>query len=82
MASLREKIYARIRPILAESLGADEDEIALDTDVYEDLNADTLEFHEEVIPLLEEEFAIQIDDADIAGLATVRELVEYLAENT
>lgn len=82
MASLRREIYARIRPILAESLGADEDEITLDTDVYEDLNADTLEFHEEVIPLLEEEFAIQIDDADIADLATVRQLVEYLAENT
>ncbi|MBF6613945.1 MAG: acyl carrier protein [Chloroflexi bacterium] len=82
MASLRREIYARIRPILAESLGADEDEITLDTDVYEDLNADTLEFREEVIPLLEEEFAIQIDDADIADLATVRQLVEYLAENT
>jgi acyl carrier protein len=67
--------------MLAESLGADEDEITWDTNVYDDLNADVLEFHDEVIPLLEEEFGVTIDDADVPDLATVRELVEYLAEN-
>jgi acyl carrier protein len=82
MASLREDLYKRIRPLLAETLGADEDEITWDTNVYDDLNADVLEFHDEVIPALEEEFGVTIDDADVPDLSTVRELVEYLAENT
>ena len=81
MPPLRETILARLRPILAETLGADEDEITLETNVYDDLNADVIEFHDEVIPLLEEEFGLTIDDADVPELTTVRELVQYLAEN-
>jgi acyl carrier protein len=74
-------LFERLRPLLAESLGADEDEITLDTNVYDDLNADTLEFHDEVIPLIEEEFGVTIDDSDVPDLTTVRELVSYLADN-
>ncbi len=81
MPPLRDTIFARLRPILAETLGADEDEITLETNVYDDLNADVMEFHDEVIPLLEEEFGVTIDDADVPDLTTVRELVQYLAEN-
>ena len=81
MPPLRETILARLRPILAETLGADEDEITLETNVYDDLNADVIEFHDEVIPLLEEEFGLTIDDADVPELTTVRELVQYLSEN-
>ena len=80
MAALRDTIYRKLRAILAESLGADEDEITWETNVYDDLNADTLEFHDEVIPLLEEEFEISIDDADVPDLTTVRELVGYIME--
>ena len=81
MASLRDDVYRRLTALLAESLGADEEEMSWETNVYDDLNADTLEFHDEVVPLLEEEFDVQIDNADVADLTTVRELVDYLAEN-
>jgi len=81
MSSLRDTVLARLRPILAETLGADEDEITLETNVYDDLNADVIEFHDEVIPLIEEEFGVSIDDADVPDLTTVGELVQYLAEN-
>jgi acyl carrier protein len=81
MANLRDDVYKRLRTLLADTLGADEDEVTWDTNVYDDLNADTLEFHDEVIPLLEEEFDVKIDDADVPDLTTVRELVDYLAEN-
>lgn len=81
MSSLRNDVYKRIRPLLAETLGADESEIDWDTNVYEDLNADELEFHDEVISLIEEKFGVLIDDKDVPDLTTVRELVEYVAEN-
>lgn len=81
MPPLRESILGRLRPILADTLGAEEDEITLETNVYDDLNADVIEFHDEVIPLIEEEFGVSIDDADVPDLTTVGELVQYLAEN-
>jgi acyl carrier protein len=81
MANLRDDVYKRLRVLLADTLGADMEEITWESNVYDDLNADTLEFHDEVIPLLEEEFDIQIDNADVADLTTVRELVDYLVEN-
>ena len=82
MASLRENIYRRLTALLAESLGADEEEIGWESNVYDDLNADALEFHDEVIPLIEETFGVTIDDEDVPELTTVRELVDYVAENT
>jgi acyl carrier protein len=81
MASLRDDIYRRLSNLLAESLGADEEEITWETNVYDDLNADTLEFHDEVIPLIEETFQVTIDDEYVPELTTVRELVDYVAEN-
>ena len=81
MAVLRNDIYEKIRSLLAESLGAEESEIDWETNVYDDLNADVIEFHDEVIPLLEETFDVTIDDADVPELTTVRELVDYIAEN-
>ena len=76
MANLRNDVYNRLRTLLADTLGADEEEITWETNVYDDLNADTLEFHDEVIPLLEEEFDVRIDDSDVADLTTVREAVQ------
>ena len=58
------------------------DEIDWETNVYDDLNADTLEFHDEVMQLVEEEFSVVIPDDEVADLTTVRELVDYVVENT
>jgi acyl carrier protein len=82
MLSLRENIYRRLITLLAEGLGAEEEEVSWDTNVYDDLNADAMEFHDEVIPLIEETFGVTIDDEYVPELTTVKELVDYLAENT
>ncbi|MEP6774186.1 MAG: acyl carrier protein [Chloroflexota bacterium] len=82
MADERKDIYKRLRTLLAETLGADEDEITWETNVYDDLNADVIEFHDEVMQLVEEEFSVVIPDDEVADLTTVRELVDYVVENT
>ncbi|MFL5733577.1 MAG: acyl carrier protein [Chloroflexia bacterium] len=82
MVPLRDDIYKRLTPLLAETLGADEEEINWETNVYDDLNADAMEFHDEVIPLIEETFGVTIDDEYVPELTTVKELVDYVAENT
>jgi acyl carrier protein len=81
MAANREGIYLKLRAILAESLGAEEESINWDSNVYDDLNADIIEFHDEVVPLIEEGFDVSLDVDDLADLTTVRDLVEYVAEN-
>lgn len=81
MADQRNDVYKKLRTILADALGADESEITWETNVYDDLNADTLEFHDDVIPTIEEEFEIVIADDDVPDLATVRNLVDYVVEN-
>jgi len=82
MADQRKDIYKRLRTLLAETLGADEEEITWETNVYDDLNADVIEFHDEVMQLVEEEFSVVIPDDEVADLTTVRELVDYVVENT
>ena len=82
MADQRKDIYKRLRTLLAETLGADEDEITWETNVYDDLNADVIAFHDEVMQLVEEEFSVVIPDDEVADLTTVRELVDYVVENT
>ena len=81
MAPSRNQVYQQLRTILAESLGADENEIDWETNVYDDLNADTLEFHDEVIPLIEETFSFAVEDEFVPELTTVSELVGYIMEN-
>ena len=79
--ALRDEIYRRLCPLLAEGLGVDEEEVTWDASIYDDLNADAIEFHDEIISSIEEEFGVTIDDNDVPELTTVRELVAYIAEN-
>lgn len=81
MAPPRNEIYHKLRVILAEGLGVDEEEVTWEANIYDDLNADAVEFHDEIISLLEDEFGVSIDDEDVPDLTTVRELVAYIAEN-
>ena len=81
MVNQRNEVYKRLRRILADALGADEDEVTWETNVYDDLNADVIEFHDEVIPTIEEEFSVVIPDDDAPELTTVRDLVDYIVEN-
>jgi len=81
MPSPRNEIYNKLRTILAEGLGVDEEEVTWEANIYDDLNADAVEFHDEIISSIEEEFAVSIDDEDVPDLTTVRELVAYIAEN-
>jgi len=81
MVNQRNEVYKKLRTILADALGADEDEVTWETNVYDDLNADTLEFHDEVIPTIEEEFSVVISNDDVPDLTTVRDLVDYVVEN-
>jgi len=73
-------VLAKIKAIVSEQLGVEEDEITPETS-FEDLNADSLDIVE-LIMALEEEFDLEIPDEDAEKLTTVGAAVAYINEHT
>jgi acyl carrier protein len=78
-------VFERVRTIIAEQLGVDEEEITPDTSFVEDLNADSLDLVE-LIMSLEEEFskegkAIEISDEEAEKIVTVKDAVSFIQEH-
>ncbi len=74
-------IFARVKELIAEQLGIDEEEIALESSFVDDLGADSLDIVE-LIMAIEEEFKIEIPDEDAEKLASVSDVIEYVKENS
>ncbi len=77
-------VFEKVRTIIAEQLGVDEDEIKEETSFVDDLNADSLDLVE-LIMSLEEEFSkegktIEIADEDAEKILTVANAVSYITD--
>ena len=70
-------MFEKVRRILAKQLEIDEDRITMDTNIVEDLGADSLDLVE-LIMELEEEVGIVITDEAASSLVTVKEIVQFL----
>ena len=75
-----EDIYNKVKEIIVEQLGVAETAVALDASFIDDLGADSLDIVE-LIMALEEEFDIEIPDADAEKVVTVNDVVEYIKDN-
>ena len=64
-------IYDRLKGIVTEQLGVDEEEVTPEASFVDDLNADSLDLVE-LIMSLEEEFGLEISDEDAEKIRTVR----------
>lgn len=73
-------ILGKVKEIVAEQLGVDEEEVVLDASFIEDLGADSLDIVE-LIMALEEEFDMEIPDEDAEKIVTVGDAVEYIKNN-
>jgi acyl carrier protein len=73
--------YERVRGIVAERLGVDEDTITMDSEFIGDLNADSLDLVE-VIMALEQEFGTEIKDEDAESIRTVCDAVTFIDERS
>ena len=67
----------RVKKIIAAQLGADESAITPETDLAEDLGADSLDAVELAVAF-EEEFGITVPDDDITAIVTVGDILEYI----
>jgi len=67
----------KVREILAEQLDIDIDTITEDTDIAEDLGADSLDVVELMITI-EEEYGITVDEEQVRGFKTVGDVATYI----
>lgn len=72
-------LYERIRVIIVEQLGVDEDKVTQDARFREDLEADSLDLVE-LIMAMEDEFGGEISDEEAQQLKTVGQAVDYLQQ--
>ena len=77
MASVDEKV----KHIIVEQLGVDEDEVKAEASFVDDLGADSLDVVE-LVMALEEEFELEISDEDAEKLVTVQKAIEYIQTNS
>ncbi len=73
-------VYERVRSIVSERLGVDEDKVTMDAEFIGDLNADSLDLVE-VIMAMEQEFDTEIKDEDAENIRTVADAVKFIEEH-
>ena len=73
-------VFERIKKIIAEQLGADEEEITMDSTFIEDLGADSLDVVE-LVMAIEDEFDMEIDEDEAEDISTVGDVVDYIKAN-
>jgi acyl carrier protein len=76
--------YDRLKKIVVEQLGVDEEEVKPEASFVDDLNADSLALIE-LVEALEEELGersvgFRIEDEDLEDLKSVRDAVDYVYE--
>ena len=72
-------ISSRVKAIIVDKLGVDENEVVSEANFTNDLGADSLDTVE-LVMALEEAFDIEIPDEAAEGIATVGDAVKFIEE--
>jgi acyl carrier protein len=79
MAEEKQSVFERVREIVVDRLGVDEEQVTAEAKFVEDLGADSLDTVEFVMAL-EEEFDVEIPDEDAEKIVSVQEAVDYITK--
>jgi acyl carrier protein len=77
---LMEPVSDRVKKIIVDQLGVEEDLVTSEASFVDDLGADSLDTVE-LVMALEEEFGIEIPDEDAEKITRVKEAVDYIEKH-
>lgn len=75
-----QEIFEKVKVIVVEQLGVEEEKVTKEATFVDDLTADSLDIVELVMSI-EEEFDIEIDDSEAEKIVTIGDVVEYIKNN-
>lgn len=73
-------VEEKVKEIIIDQLGVDEEAVTLEASFVDDLGADSLDIVE-LVMAIEEEFNVEISDEDAEKLTTVGAAVEYIEKH-
>ena len=73
-------VLEKVKAILAEQFDVEEGKVTADTDLQEDLGADSLDVVD-LLMSIEDEFGVEVPDDEIENIKTVGSLVSYIEAN-
>ena len=74
-------IFEKLQKLMADQFSIDEDEITMDTNFKEDLDADSIDIME-LMMAVEETFDIgEVEENALEGIHTVGDVVAYIADH-
>lgn len=71
------EILEKLKNIIVDQLGVENEQVVPGANFIDDLGADSLDIVE-LVMAIEEEFGIQIEDADAENIVTVKDVIEYI----
>lgn len=77
---MSESVFERLQRIIAEQLEIDDDDITPDSDIMDDLGADSLDVVDLVMSI-EDEFEIEVPDEAVEEMKTVADAVKYIEDH-
>ena len=74
-----EPVADRVKKIIVDQLGVEEEQVTTEASFVDDLGADSLDTVE-LVMALEEEFETEIPDEDAEKITTVQQAIDYINE--
>jgi acyl carrier protein len=74
------EILEKVKPIIADKLGIDQEQIKMESNFINDLGADSLGLVD-ITMALEEEFGMEIPDEEASKLTTVEAMIDFIKNN-
>lgn len=76
----KEEIFEKLKDLVVDQLGVDDDEVTMEANIQDDLGADSLDVMDLVMSV-EEELGVKIADEELEHIKTVGDIVDYIEEN-
>lgn len=73
-------VLEKVKAILSEQFDVEEDKITPDTNIVDDLGADSLDVVD-LLMSIEDEFEIEVPDDEVENMKTVGKVVKYIEDH-